>query len=71
RVYVQLLKFKEATKWLEQNAKDGDVGAYYILAQVYCELEDFKNAKKWAQKSIDSGNKEAKLLYEKYELKKY
>jgi hypothetical protein len=68
---MQLLKFEEASKWLEKNAANGDDSAYYFLAEVYCQLEEFKKAKEWAQKAIDIGNKEAKLLYEKHELQKY
>jgi len=71
RRYMQLIKFDEASKWLEKNAANGDESAYYLLAEVYCELEKFDKAKVWAQKSIDSGNEDAAALYKKHKLDKY
>jgi TPR repeat protein len=68
---MQLLKFDKAIPWLEKNANNGDVNAYYLLAEAYCNEEKFKDAKKWAQKSIDNGNSDAVELYKKFNLDKY
>jgi len=70
RIYMQLLKFDKASKWLEINAQEGDDSSYF-LAEIYCELEKFKQAKKWAKKAMDTGNKDAEGLWQKYRLEKY
>ncbi|MDA3908684.1 MAG: sel1 repeat family protein, partial [Sulfurimonas sp.] len=70
-VYMQLLKFDKAARWLEKDAANGDERAYYLLAEIYCEKEKFVKAKKWAKKSKESGNKDAELLWLKYNLDKF
>jgi len=70
-VYMQLIKFDKALKWLKINAQSGDTNSYYLLAEVYCNQENFSEAKTFAKKSIESGNVYAKKLWDKYELSKY
>jgi len=71
RVYMQLLKFDKAQKWLKQNAKDGDSEANYLLAEIYVEKGDLKSAKIYAKKALDNGNPQAQELWNQYKLSTY
>ena len=71
RVYMQVIKFDKAIKWLKVNTENGDYQANYLLAEIYVQKEDFKNAKIYAKKAIESGYSEAQLLWEEYKLEKY
>jgi len=41
------------------------------LRKSIASLSSLKKAKEWAQKAINNGNKEAELLFKKYDLQKY
>jgi TPR repeat protein len=71
KIYMQLLKFDKAIKWLTINAEHGDIQANYLLAEIYIQKEDFKNAKINAKIAIDHGILEAKDLWNDYNLSKY
>jgi TPR repeat protein len=71
RIYMQLLKFDKAIKWLKVNAKNGDIQANYLLAEIYVEKGEFKNAKINAKIAIDNDNLDAKNLWDTYNLSKY
>ena len=71
RIYMQLLKFDKAIKWLKINAKNGDIQANYLLAEIYVEKGEFKNAKINAKIAIDNDNLNAKNLWDTYNLSKY
>ena len=71
RVYMQLLKFDKAIKWLKINAKNGDIQANYLLSEIYIEKGNFKDAKINAKKAIDNGNLDAQNLWNTYNLSKY
>jgi len=71
RIAMQLLKFDKALYWLKINARHGDIQANYLIAEIYVSKEDFKNAKIYASKAINSGNKNAEILWKEYKLSKY
>jgi len=71
RIYMQLLKFDKAIKWLKINAEAGDIQANYLLAEVYVQKDDFKDAKINAKIAIDNGILEARNLWNDYNLSKY
>ncbi len=71
RIYMQLLKFDKAIEWLKINAKNGDIEANYLLAEIYVEKGIFKDAKTNAKVAIDNGNLDAKNLWDSYNLSKY
>ena len=47
------------------------MSAYYLLGEIYCEEEMFDKAKEWTTKAIESGNLDAKELWEKCNLAKH
>jgi hypothetical protein len=71
RVAMQIMKFDKALYWLKINAKNGDIKANYLIAEIYIAQDDLKNAKVYAQKAINSGDKDAKLLWEEYKLSSF
>lgn len=71
RIYMQIFKFDKALYWLKINAKNGDIKANYLLAEIYVQKEDFKKAKLYARQAIKSDDKDAKLLWKDYKLFNY
>jgi len=71
RIAMQIMKFDKALYWLKINAKNGDLKANYLIAEIYINKEDLKNAKIYAQKAIDSGDEDAKVLWKEYKLANY
>ena len=71
RIYMQVVDFDHAVKWLQLNAVKGDATAAYLLAEIYVEKGSFTEAKQWAKKAIDAGNNEALLLWQQYHLARY
>lgn len=50
--------FKEKSKWLKQEAEQGNTDACYLLGYAY-KFVDFKEAAKWFRKAADQGHAEA------------
>jgi len=71
RLYMRLLKFDKAIAWLTLNAKDGDIEAFYLLAEIYVSKEELKEAAYWADRAMAQHNLKAKELWDKYNLEDY
>ena len=71
RLYMRLLKFDKAIAWLTLNAKEGDVEAFYLLAEIYVSKEEFKEAAYWADRAIAKHDLKAQELWDKYKLGDY
>ena len=48
-------QFERENEWLEQ-AKQGDSGAMYELAQQYCEVGDYQQSLYWQEKYVNTKN---------------
>ncbi len=71
RIAMQLIQFDKALHWLKINANNGDIKSNYLIAEIYITKEDFPNAKIYAKKAIDSGDSDAKLLWQEYKLSNF
>ena len=56
-------KYDKAKQTLLKAVELGVTSAYYNLGSLYYQLEDYDNAKKYIKKSAETGNDEARRLY--------
>ena len=69
------MDLKEALKWYEISAKDGNIDAQINLGFAYMSghgtKKDLHKASFWIKKAKDTGSSKAKLIWEQFKLDEY
>jgi TPR repeat protein len=71
-----LKDYKEGFRWLSKAAESGYPDAQYLKGKIYAvgmygNLKDLKKSKIWVKKAHENGQKQARNIWEKYELWNY